>query len=521
MNFIIRVFPIVNFLLLLFLNLTKTLAGEYPSNVKKLTPDYKLIDVNTISAWITNYGSFFRNPTTGNAGFEWPKGEGIFAVYASGLWVGAKVQDDIRVAVAEYSYEYAPGSIDPVTHESNNLDDPRYIQYKYNKGETVDPLAIEDGCPPEVIGDQMLWSVYNDGDSFYHVNMATAPLGIEVQQTSYGWDSMGPVGHFIILRWLIINRSLNTLDSTYIAVWSDPDLGDSSDDLVGCDTILSLGYCYNSSNNDGEYGSNPPAIGYDYFQGPITPSLGDSAIFLGKRKFNYKNLPMTSFVYYNNSNENNGNPQTGSEVYNYMQAKWRDSTRITYGGTGINPYNPPTNYMFTGDPETGTGWLDSSPADRRFLMNSGPFTITPGDSQEVVTGVLIARGLNNLNSVTLLKQYSEMLNQFYYDSLLVAINPNFITTPDVFILKQNYPNPFNPSTTIEYSISNSNHIKLDIHNVLGKKVKTLVNEKKTPGNHKVKWDGKDDKGKIVPSGIYFYTLQFNDIKKTKRLLFIK
>ncbi|NIT61381.1 MAG: hypothetical protein GWN00_35795, partial [Aliifodinibius sp.] len=249
---------------------------------------------------------------------------GVYAIYASGLWMGAKVNNEVRVAIAEYSYEFGPGSIDSLTHLPNDPNDPRYLVYKINQGDVIPQPAIEDGCPNEVWGDQMLWSVYNDADPAYHVNMATAPLGVEIQQTVFGWSSTGaPVGNLVFLRWLIINKSGQQLDSAYISIWSDPDLGDSGDDLVGCDSTLSLGYCYNSNNNDGEYGAAPPSVGYDYLQGPIVPSPGDTARFMGQLIYDYKNLPMTSFLSYNNTNEIDGNPQTGDEVYKYMQSLWR------------------------------------------------------------------------------------------------------------------------------------------------------------------------------------------------------
>jgi hypothetical protein len=398
---------------------------------KPTTQDYKLIDVNSISAWVTNYGSIYRHPLTGNSGFEYPAGGGVFAIYGAGIWLGARpVIDGVvgspRVAIAEYSYEFQPGKI--IGGAPDDPDLARYQVYKWLGTDTPDQDAVDDGAPETLLGDQYLWSVYNDGDASYHVNMNTGPLMVEVQQSIFAFARTGPLGNTVFMKWLVVNKHNDELQDTYITIWCDPDLGDSGDDFVGCDTILSLGYCYNSSNTDGEYGAAPPATGFDFFQGPIVPSPGDTAYVSGQMFLDYKNLPMTSFVYYNNSNENNGNPQTGPECYNYMRARWRDGAQITEGGTGIDPNNPPTNYMFPGDPEAGTGWLDSSPADRRFMMSTGPFTLEPwvdtngngkediGEPgvQEIVAGAMVARGTDNLNSATLLKQYDE-LAQLAYD----------------------------------------------------------------------------------------------------------
>nr|NIT55737.1 hypothetical protein [Fodinibius sp.]NIW43925.1 hypothetical protein [Gammaproteobacteria bacterium]NIY24321.1 hypothetical protein [Fodinibius sp.] len=83
---------------------------------KSLVSDYAKFDANSISAYVTNYGNLFRHPPTGNSGFEWPKGSGKTEIYESGLWVGAKVNGEVRVAISFYTYEYAPGTMDIGTH---------------------------------------------------------------------------------------------------------------------------------------------------------------------------------------------------------------------------------------------------------------------------------------------------------------------------------------------------------------------------------------------------------------------
>jgi hypothetical protein len=479
-----------------------------------LVQDYKLFDVNNISAWITNYGSFFRNPLTGNSGFEWPKGSGIFAIYAAGPWIGAKVNGESRVAIAEYSYEFVSGTINSVTHLPNNPSLSRYQVYKYASGEIPDPEAIEDGCPSEVIGDQMLWTVFNDADSAQHIIFDSMPLGLEIQQTVFGYLQAGPLGNAVFLRWLLINKSINTLDSTYLSIWTDPDLGDSGDDLIGCDSSLSLGFCYNGSNFDGEYGDHPPAVGYLLLQGPTVFSSGDTAIFLGNTKADYKNLPMTSFIYWIGSNTNNGNPQTAQEVYHYMQARWRDGTHVTYGGLGTNPSTPNANYMFSGDPISGLGWLDDVPADKRFIMNTGPFNMAPGDSQEVIFAVYILRGTSNLNSLTLLKQTNSIMHSVY-NSDFVGLKDKKEMVIENYLM-QNYPNPFNSRTTFKYQLPIPRTVHLDIFNAAGQRVATLVNEPQEPDEYEVVWDASGQ-----ASGIYFARLRVAQYRFTKKLLLLK
>jgi len=115
--------------------------------------------------------------------------------------------------------------------------------------------------------------------------------------------------------------------------------------------------------------------------------------------------------------------------------------------------------------------------------------------------------------------------------------------PTDFVLSQNYPNPFNPLTSIQYTVNSKQshpvhttqksvygsqfmvhspiHTILVVYNILGQKVRTLVDEDKLPGEYKVVWDGKDDIGNPVSSGIYFYKFKAGDFSEVKKMLLIK
>jgi hypothetical protein len=90
-----------------------------------------------------------------------------------------------------------------------------------------------------------------------------------------------------------------------------------------------------------------------------------------------------------------------------------------------------------------------------------------------------------------------------------------------FTLRQNYPNPFNPQTKIEYYLFEESEVELSIYNALGQKVKTLIDQHQIPGGKEVFWDGKDDKGNEVSSGIYFYKLKTNAFYQTKKMLLLR
>ncbi len=112
----------------------------------------------------------------------------------------------------------------------------------------------------------------------------------------------------------------------------------------------------------------------------------------------------------------------------------------------------------------------------------------------------------------------ETINQY---KALSVNNNGSESIPDNFILEQSYPNPFNPSTQIQYSISSPVHITLSVYSVLGQHVKTLVNQKMNTGFHQVEWDGTNDKGLIVPTGVYFYKMSSTFGVESKKMLFIR
>ncbi len=90
-----------------------------------------------------------------------------------------------------------------------------------------------------------------------------------------------------------------------------------------------------------------------------------------------------------------------------------------------------------------------------------------------------------------------------------------------FELKQNYPNPFNPSTKIEFSINESENVSIDIYNINGELVKTLLNESLSKGNHQVSWNGTTNDGQRVSSGAYFYKLNVGNVSTVKKMIILK
>ena len=93
--------------------------------------------------------------------------------------------------------------------------------------------------------------------------------------------------------------------------------------------------------------------------------------------------------------------------------------------------------------------------------------------------------------------------------------------PVEFALHQNFPNPFNPITEIQFDLPDESKVSLNIYNLMGQKIRTLVSSTYSPGFHSITWDGTNEFGEMVSSGMYFYSIQINSFQATKKMLFLK
>ena len=297
---------------------------------------------------------------------------------------------------------------------------------------------------PEFKGDMMMWTVINDVSRPLHNALgATPPMGVEVQVLYFVFNQPGPLGDMMFMQWRIINQSDAAYDSVFVGMWSDPDLGDGNDDLPGSDSTLSLGYIYNGDNDDGTdigYGARPPANGFDFFQGPIVDGAPtDSAKYKGQWVRGKRNLQASGYIIYTNNSfpdiidPPDGSPEYQRIAYDYLLGK--AGTVGTYIQRPDGTRYP--TFWFSGDPVAGTGDLPSNfplgvfnPQDIRCMINTGPFTLAVGDTQEIVGCLLHAQGADRLSSVTLLKQVDRIAQQAFDDDFNV---PNAPPLPDITI----------------------------------------------------------------------------------------
>jgi hypothetical protein len=271
--------------------------------------------------------------------------------------------------------------------------------YEPDQGEY--PVLESNGV--QSIPDQFIWWVFNDAGNVKQQSL-TAAIGVEVQTTAFAFATQDFLNDATFCNYRVINRGALTIDSTYLAVWDDCDLGYYLDDFIGCDTSRGLGIQYNATNDDGgsaghpgqSYGLNPPQVGLDFFQGPLR------IIHRSSGTDTFKRLGMTNFTYYNNDGSTIGNPTNGIQIYNYMTGSIRNGQRfsddfigpcIPSKGYGTGPVS---NFVFWGDPGDNTQWSEcaccNNPGDRRFIFSSGPFQLLPGAINDITFGCIWAKG---------------------------------------------------------------------------------------------------------------------------------
>jgi hypothetical protein len=141
----------------------------------------------------------------------------------------------------------------------------------------------------------------------------------------------------------------------------------------------------------------------------------------------------------------------------------------------------------------------------------------------VVADVSLSYGSmeDDLNNDHFVDLVSDSIKTYYCADEILKVSSDVASTPASYQLFSNYPNPFNLRTTIEYSVTEPERVRIDVYSILGSKVRTLVDEVKAAGTHEIEWDATDDNGNRVASGVYLYNMKAGVFSESKRMVLIK
>ena len=345
-------------------------------------------------------------------------------------------------------------------------------------------------CNDYLFGDKSIWWVFNDIGNFKS-ETNSGPIGLEIRAQAFAYSATNSaINNTTFYKYQIINRSGGTLFQTHLGTWVDADLGNASDDYVGCDVGRDLGYVYNGDSDDdggGGYGLLPPACGVDFLQGP----LADSSDGVDNNHNGVTDEPgevclMSTFHYYEKSPfSGQGTPQLPEHFYNYLKSTWLDNTPVTYGGNGkgagLGATNFPTTFMFPDNtnPLFVTPWnmgiAGFSPTDMRFIVSSGPFTMQPGEVCYMTNAVVWARtntSGNPLPSVSELQAASDVV-QLFFDSCFNLSAISGIENQEQITGVKITPNPFVTTCTIDLKIANVKHPIISIFTIAGELISNV------------------------------------------------
>ena len=534
-----------------------------------------VLDINNVVARINASTIFYQNQALYDAGFEVPAGNGVHSIYASRLWIGGiDESESLHIAAGTFGpnygeHDFYPGplridgtaSTDAETMiafnrvwKVNNDDVTTHIQYfdavnngtvdiefpngytmpeyfndwpahgdvsngfafnlapfiDYNQDGIYNP---ENGDAPLICGDQAIYFIVNDNGG-PHTETNGASIGVEIHAMAYAFNMPGTaMNNSIFVKFRIIQRGDVVLNESYVGIWTDLDLGQPTDDLLGTDVANSAYFVYNDPMDEPGsaspgYGEFTPRQAVQFLAGPYmdddnsdndfpeevipfdTDSYGPFAMGFNDGVADNERLGLTSSMYYNNSsNPIVGEPTTPVHHYNFMKSVWKNNQHLSNGGNGfLGPgvqSEVQASYMFPGTSNPfhlGTEggvpnlWTEETsgnlPGDRRMVGGSGPFTIQPGVPQELDIAYVYAEETGSgMTEEAWLRNQLQEVKAFFHSNLEDCLGGDLasgvVTAPALFQGMFLFPNPANSSLTIK-SVSEVLHGSITITDSMGR-----------------------------------------------------
>ena len=506
------------------------------------------LEKNNVSGVIGRDGMLFHHEGNGSAGYEVPKGSGLNTIYSLRTWFGAQDINGIVHCSTHNADSIKDFSSGPVAHFNNYTSSAYLDQYfesvwkvthaeivehnlNYQNSNYVIPESIANwpgngdvvlgvaydlapfvdvdgdgvynpvyGDYPDIRGDEAVFLIYND-----HSN--PDKLGVEIHVMLYQYSAGNYVNNTTFLNYKVYNRSTLSYFNYKQTIFLDGDLGNFSDDYVGCDVTNNIGYFYNGDNFDEDnagsmgYHDNPPCQGLI----SLSHDMESFGYFTGSTAFPYTN------------------PNGHSEYWNFMNARWADGSPWFYGGL-IGTI--PTIFMFPGDSDPtnlGTAGVDmgydwteyntslgsNPPGDRRIVMTIGNEELPAGgvicSDYALMTSFSGGSALGNIQT---LRNEAAALQYLYDDGGFPCQTNQFTALEEE---SKNFfkisPNPSNGKFEIQLS-EKMNDIEVIVTDVFGKVVlfKHFENSENISLNV------------YKPSGVYFVRINSSTYQHTEKLV---
>ncbi|MEZ4952733.1 MAG: T9SS type A sorting domain-containing protein [Saprospiraceae bacterium] len=305
----------------------------------------------------------------------------------------------------------------------------------YNPTHGDFPIIGVRGCDeaPPHYADEMLWFVFND--EMLHTQSLLLPIRMEVQCQIFAFNCQeAPLGNTIFARYKMINRAGEDLDSAYVGVFADFDIGNPNDDFIGSDSLRSIVFGYNGDDNDeAGYGNHAPAMAIDLIRGPLDEDRNE--------------LPLTHVMPIEGALPTTLTNPNGP--YNLLAGHYEDGTSA-----------PNNGYFYNGDPNDPSAWTEvtegNTPGDRKVVGSYGPFKLQPGAVNELILAYSFHQepDNSNLENVTTMYKQTDQVQALFdncFDiATAIACTPNVTGIFEVEAENLSiYPNPATDAITIE------------------------------------------------------------------------
>jgi len=453
------------------------------------------LEINEIGMYVGNNAVFGLNQSTYDAGLEFPRGSDRFVLYTAGLQVSGRVAGERRIVVAEFGSEWGPGSI-VAGQPSGDPSEQRV--FRVTRGDTAgrgawDGLAVPLGAPATPPGDQTLWTVCNDlalpvlpprGSL-----RLTPPIGLETQITAWAFDRPGVLQRALFMHLRLVHEGAAPLDSAAVGIFFDPRAAPYAL-RAAADTARDMAYAYPADDPAGE---SAVAVGIVWLGGP-----GNGA---GPR------MRPTSFVVYPN----------GSDPADAVQFDRALRGALPWGAAMIDSSTgQPTPWFSPGDPVGGSGWVATVPAHPHAVLAAQPFTLAPGDTQDVELAIVIGRGADRTAAILNLRAAADEARAFYAAGFAGLPAPAPEALPGRILA---FPNPAQAGARLVFRVASSmEHVEAVLYDVHGRRVRRLTDAVWPAGRQVVEWDGRDDEGRHVGAGLYFVRMTIGGREYTARIV---
>jgi hypothetical protein len=491
-------------------------------------------NVNQVEMCISNYGKFGQDESGMNAGCWWPIGTNHNYIRGAGIWFGTvdSLTGDTLVTTGFDPCDWTSSECAPGLH-GMPVNHPEAIIYMY-PNPWLPPVATFPMAPQDLVSHQDSWCVYNDCDSVYHNPGDTRPIGIEIYQTVYAWDSPG-LEDMIFFLHDVKNVTGHTLQQCYIGIAVTCQIGYSDvndrccaiverEYIVYSDTITvdNIGYQWQLFEEPGTPNWWPGTIGFDLLQTPFDlvegmDKDGDGILDQYERDSAY---------YVNNL------PNSMWDVDNDGVPDWRDPSQWPQlGMTAFKRFSFPRpdtdaeRFLTMAGYDYNTGQYEpfdtipSAPGDWWVLVeSSGPFNLLPDSTVTLIFAVMFADWFGIYytpdTALALIDKWAEdYYNMYWY--LYTGIEENFelrIANCEMRVT----PNPISHSGTVSFSLPTATDGSLKLYNIAGQLVSNLVTGRIESGHHTMRLDTGD-----LPQGAYFLVLEAGDFSASRSVIVLR